>query len=224
MLHGENFNLLPPGELGITFGGSAGVNIQRVSDTLITVVTPLHAEGSTMVRMTMNGVTIPRYGRRTYTFSEDVPPSSSTSSTTTTSTTTTTTSTLQCSTCDDGDPCTLDYCITGGCGHHQADNLIDVVDDTGDCVWQFVPVRIGDRFVQACQLVTQGKAEEIPIIKRRLFKAAVSVFTRALRATQAAGSRLDSGINLTCATTLETLLEDARTEARRLSEEAVPTN
>ena len=214
-LHGEHFGLLPAAGVGVAFGGSPGADVHVVSDTLITAVSPLHSPGSIFVRITVDYVPIGSYGRRVFVFDEDLP--SATTTTTTSpggSSTSSTSTTLPCSACADGDACTVDLCVPGGCDHRQARSLAELVQEADGCRWQFVPVRIGERFLLGCGLVAQGGAAPDAVIARRLLKAGISVYTRALRASRQAGQALDSGVNHTCAVALENLLETARQQAR----------
>ena len=220
-LNGQNFDLLDPSGLVVTFGGSPGTDVQRVSDNLITVIAPLHSQGSVFVRLAPAGVPNATFGRRVFVFDENLPPVTTTTTTTpgATSTSTTTSTTLPCTECFDGNSCTSDLCVQGGCDHRQPGSAADVLEQAEECRVQFVPVRIGERFLQGCQLVAQGEASADPVVERRLLKAAVSVYTRALRAARQAGQQLDSGVNHKCARQLEDVLAAARAEARALSQQ-----
>ena len=214
-LTGVNFNLLPPGTLGVIFGASAATDVHVVSPTVISAVTPAHNADSVLVRLSINGVIAGRYGRRTFRYASAGP---TTTTTTTTPTTTlmgsTTTTTIPCGGCADGDPCTVDACASSTCQHTPASTLDDLVGQASQCAGQSVPARVGERFILGCDLVREGRGSSNLQMAHRRFRSAVRVYARAIRVARRAARR--SQLTPGCAEGLNGLLDTARVRAKAL--------
>ncbi|MFN8544916.1 MAG: hypothetical protein U0807_12050 [Candidatus Binatia bacterium] len=144
----------------------------------------------------------------------DIDPLPATSSTTTTTSVTTTTL-LPCgpsSTCDDGDPCTVDACdATAGCESRPV-TANDLGSQVPACSAQPVPTVVGRKLAQGCTRTSKGLAAGTTKPAKRQFAKALRVFAQA---AQAAG-RAKRRVSPDCRHALRSFFAETRAYVGRL--------